>query len=116
LYDRFYAVLYDRQQRAEIMQEEAARKAKASRLRATEIVTGLAGQSAEKGRVALGPSPTQMDYEGFREFLAGKMVRFRLELFLANICFRNCKMGHHRFSELTTRRRNAQVTAFVLWW
>ncbi|KAH7081118.1 rab-GTPase-TBC domain-containing protein [Paraphoma chrysanthemicola] len=71
LYDRFYAVLYERQQRAEIMQEEAARKEKALKMKATEIVTGHAGNSAEKGRVALGPSPTQMDYDAFREFLAG---------------------------------------------
>ncbi|KAJ5061494.1 hypothetical protein J3E74DRAFT_464206 [Bipolaris maydis] len=70
LYDRFYAVLYERQQRAEIMQQEAERKAKASRMKATEVVTGISG-SAEKGRVALGPSPTQMDYDAFREFLAG---------------------------------------------
>lgn len=71
LYDKFYAVLYERQQRAEIMQQEADRKAKASRMKATEVVTGISG-SAEKGRVALGPSPTQMDYDAFREFLAGK--------------------------------------------
>ncbi|KAH7410105.1 rab-GTPase-TBC domain-containing protein [Phaeosphaeria sp. MPI-PUGE-AT-0046c] len=71
LYDKFYAVLYERQQRAEIMQQEAERKAKASMLRAAEVVTGLGGSSAEKGRVALGPSPTQMDYDAFREFLAG---------------------------------------------
>ncbi|EMD66731.1 hypothetical protein COCSADRAFT_198125 [Bipolaris sorokiniana ND90Pr] len=70
LYDKFYAVLYERQQRAEIMQQEAERKAKASRMKATEVVTGISG-SAEKGRVALGPSPTQMDYDAFREFLAG---------------------------------------------
>jgi hypothetical protein len=79
LYDKFYAVLYERQQRAEIMQEEAARKAKASRMKATEIVTGIAGNGAEKGRVALGPSPTQMDYDAFREFLAGMPNIFTLE-------------------------------------
>ncbi|KAH3942282.1 hypothetical protein HBI56_194290 [Parastagonospora nodorum] len=71
LYDKFYAVLYERQQRAEIMQQEAERKAKASKMKANEIVTGIPGNSAEKGRVALGPSPTQMDYDAFREFLAG---------------------------------------------
>ncbi|KAL5120847.1 GTPase activating protein (GAP) [Pleosporales sp. CAS-2024a] len=71
LYDKFYAVLYERQQRAEIMQQEAERKARASRMRATEVVSGIAGNSAEKGRVALGPSPTKMDYDAFREFLAG---------------------------------------------
>ncbi|KAH9861722.1 hypothetical protein J1614_011475 [Plenodomus biglobosus] len=71
LYDKFYAVLYERQQRAEIMQQEAERKAKASRMKANEVVTGVAGSSTEVGRVALGPSPTQMDYDAFREFLAG---------------------------------------------
>ena len=73
LYDRFYGVLYERQQRAQIMQHEAERKAKAGRTKASEIVTGIAGNTAvEMGRVALGPSPTQMDYDAFREFLAGK--------------------------------------------
>lgn len=76
LYDRFYAVLYERQQRAEIMQQEAERKAKASRAKATEIVSGFAGGNTEKGRVALGASPTQMDYDAFREFLAGKVPSF----------------------------------------
>lgn len=71
LYDKFYAVLYERQQRAEIMQQEAERKAKTSRMKANEVVTGVAGSSTEVGRVALGPSPTQMDYDAFREFLAG---------------------------------------------
>jgi hypothetical protein len=107
LYDQFYAVLYERQQRADTIQEEAARKAKASRSRATEIVTGLAGQSAEKGRVALGPSPTQMDYEGFREFLAGKLVLLRFPQFFAYLCPRNCQVGHHRLPELSTRGRHA---------
>ncbi|KAF2085527.1 GTPase-activating protein GYP5 [Saccharata proteae CBS 121410] len=72
LYDRFYGVLYERQQRAQQAQQEAERKAKISRMRASEIVSGFTGGSAvEKGRVALGPSPTQMDYDAFREFLAG---------------------------------------------
>jgi hypothetical protein len=80
LYDKFYAVLYERQQRAEIMQQEAERKAKASRAKATEVVTGFLANSAEKGRVALGPSPTQMDYDAFREFLAGKLSLTRCKL------------------------------------
>jgi hypothetical protein len=72
LYDRFYGILYERQQRSQIIQEETERRAKASRARAAEVVTGLAErQSIEKGRVGLGPSPTLMDYDGFREFLAG---------------------------------------------
>jgi hypothetical protein len=72
LYDRFYGILYERQQRNQMIQEEADRRAKASRARASEVVTGLSEtQSIEKGRVGLGPSPTLMDYDGFREFLAG---------------------------------------------
>ncbi|KAF4636640.1 hypothetical protein G7Y89_g1446 [Cudoniella acicularis] len=72
LYDRFYTVLYERQQRSQIILEETERRAKASRARATEVVNGLAeNQIIEKGRVGLGPSPTLMDYDGFREFLAG---------------------------------------------
>jgi hypothetical protein len=72
LYDRFYGILYERQQRMQMIQEETDRRAKASRAKATEVVTGLGDrQSVEKGRVGLGPSPTLMDYDGFREFLAG---------------------------------------------
>ena len=72
LYDKFYYVLYERQQRAEIIQQEADRKAKAARGKANEVVLGFSDDSVERGRVALGPSPTQMDYNAFREFLAGK--------------------------------------------
>lgn len=72
LYDRFYGILYERQQRDQMIQEETERRAKASRAKAAEVVNGLAEQqSIEKGRVGLGPSPTLMDYNGFREFLAG---------------------------------------------
>ncbi|KAF1985465.1 GTPase-activating protein-like protein GYP2 [Aulographum hederae CBS 113979] len=72
LYDRFYGVLYERQTRMEMLQQEADRKAKATSARANETVTGIAGNSGvAMGRVGLGPSPTQMDYDAFREFLAG---------------------------------------------
>nr|POF07219.1 putative gtpase-activating protein [Quercus suber] len=71
LYDKFYIILYERQQRAEILQAETDRKTKAARQRASEIVTGVPMQTPEMGRVALGPSPTQMDYDAFRELLAG---------------------------------------------
>lgn len=78
LYDRFYGVLYERQQRLQTIQQEAERQAKqADKKKANELVTGLAGNSAvEMGRVALGPSPTQMDYDAFREFLAGEPSAF----------------------------------------
>ena len=72
LYDRFYGILYERQQRSQMILEETERRAKASRAKATEVVTGLPeNQAIEKGRVGLGPSPTLMDYDAFREFLAG---------------------------------------------
>ena len=71
LYDRFYSVLYERQQRSQLIQAESERKQRAARQRASEIVTGVPGNTPEMGRVALGPSPTQMDYDAFREFLAG---------------------------------------------
>ncbi|KAK5111391.1 hypothetical protein LTR85_012165 [Meristemomyces frigidus] len=71
LYDRFYAVLYERQQRAQMVQAESERWAKAAKARATEVVTGSAN-APEMGRVALGAaSSTTMDYDAFREFLAG---------------------------------------------
>ena len=71
LYDRFYGILYERQQRSQILQEETERLAKASRSQAAEVINGLSNnQIIEKGRVGLGPSPSLMDYDGFREFLA----------------------------------------------
>lgn len=78
LYDRFYSVLYERQQRNQMILEENEKRDKARRARAAEVVTGLAeNQVVEKGRVGLGPSPTLMDYDGFREFLAG-MARWAI--------------------------------------
>ncbi|KAF4550363.1 putative GTPase-activating protein 2 [Elsinoe fawcettii] len=74
LYDRFYGVLYERQQRIQMIQDEHERRtkaAKSSKAKAAEVVTGIAGNTPEMGRVGLGPSPTQMDYDAFREFLAG---------------------------------------------
>ncbi|KAG8525816.1 uncharacterized protein KY384_000576 [Bacidia gigantensis] len=72
LYDRFYSILYEREQRMQQMRDESERKAKAGSVKATELVTGLPGnKSFEIGRVGLGPSPTLMNYDGFREFLAG---------------------------------------------
>lgn len=71
LYDRFYGTLYEREQRMHLIREEAQKKAKAGKFKAMESVTGIAGNSSiEMGRVGLGPSPTLMNYDGFREFLA----------------------------------------------
>ncbi|KAI0440036.1 TBC-domain-containing protein [Xylaria telfairii] len=71
LYDRFYGVLYERQQRDHIMQEEQLRRAKASKTRASEAFPEHRDHVVEKGRVGLGPSTSLMDYDAFREFLAG---------------------------------------------
>lgn len=72
LYDRFYGILYEREQRMQMLREETEKRAKAGKIKATELVTGIAGNpSIEIGRVGLGPSPTLMNYDGFREFLAG---------------------------------------------
>jgi hypothetical protein len=69
LYDRFFTVLFDRQQRDHIIREERARRSKSSRSRLAEVSGDNHG--VEKGRVGLGPSTSLMDYDAFREFLAG---------------------------------------------
>ncbi|KAF2104211.1 TBC-domain-containing protein, partial [Rhizodiscina lignyota] len=72
LYDRFYGVLYERQQRMQMIQQEADRRASAAKNKASEVVQGMPTQdNVSMGRVGLGPSTTQMDYSAFREFLAG---------------------------------------------
>ncbi|KAK3363430.1 hypothetical protein B0T25DRAFT_576025 [Lasiosphaeria hispida] len=70
LYDRFYGVLYERQQRDLILKQELARRAKSARPRVGDSANNHA-EAVEKGRVGLGPSTSSMDYDAFREFLAG---------------------------------------------
>jgi Ca2+-binding EF-hand superfamily protein len=70
LYDRFYGVLYERQQRDHIIKQEQARRARNSRSRIAEAASE-GDHGVEKGRVGLGPSTSLMDYDAFREFLAG---------------------------------------------
>src|SRR4051812_33759800 len=69
LYDRFYGVLYERQQRDVILKQEQARRSK-SRPRLGDPGNNH-DHGVEKGRVGLGPSTSLMDYDAFREFLAG---------------------------------------------
>ena len=72
LYDRFYGILYEQQQRMQTLRQESDQQAKAGKTKAIEIVTGVANTTnVEMGRVGLGPSPTLMNYDGFRELLAG---------------------------------------------
>lgn len=66
VYDRFYKVLYERQEREAWRKEE---EAKLLALKGGKKATG--NDSLEKGRVGLGPSATTMDYDAFREFLSG---------------------------------------------
>jgi hypothetical protein len=69
LYDRFYSILYERQQRDQMIQEERKRRSRAARMRASQIFASQDNE-VEKGRVGLGPSTSLMDYDAFREFLA----------------------------------------------
>lgn len=72
LYDRFYGVLYDRQQRQQVIEQASERRAKASKSKTVQSTSiSVQNNDPEVGRVGLGPSPTQMDYDAFREFLAG---------------------------------------------
>lgn len=74
LYDRFYGILYERQQRDHIMQEEELRRARSKRASIAAAFPDHHQQhqdhGVEKGRVGLGPSTSLMDYDAFREFLA----------------------------------------------
>lgn len=69
IYDRFYAVLYDRQSRKRAVEEEKKREELARR-KIPFKQNPLEDKDAETGRVGLGPSSSEMDYDGFREFLA----------------------------------------------
>ncbi|KAF9894112.1 hypothetical protein FE257_009085 [Aspergillus nanangensis] len=67
IYDRFYEVLYEHQQRQKLVDEEKKRREK-KRMERTSVLGPPADH--EVGRVGLGPSPTHMDYDAFRDFLA----------------------------------------------
>lgn len=69
LYDRFFGVLYERQQRNMLLQQEQQRRAKSGR---PKLGADQPDEKVEKGRAGLGaPSTSEMDYDAFREFLAG---------------------------------------------
>ncbi|CAN8100144.1 unnamed protein product [Discula destructiva] len=69
LYERFFGVLYERQQRNNLLQQEQLRRTKAGRPR---IGNNHPQEKVEKGRAGLAaPSTSEMDYDAFREFLAG---------------------------------------------
>lgn len=68
IYDRFYEVLYDRQQRQRVIDEEKQNQNQKKRYEHGSTLAPPVDREA--GRVGLGPSPTHMDYDAFREFLA----------------------------------------------
>jgi hypothetical protein len=75
LYDRFYGVLYERQQRKVLIEQENEKRIKSGKAKISEIVPHASEPSTiEVGRVALGSSVTEMDYDAFREFLAGMFL------------------------------------------
>lgn len=68
IYDRFYEILYQQQQRTK--EEEKRQEEKESRKSAARYSMLKPNVEAEVGRVGLGPSPSHMHYDAFREFLA----------------------------------------------
>ncbi|PGH32861.1 hypothetical protein GX50_04339 [[Emmonsia] crescens] len=70
IYDRFYERLYDHQQRTRKAEEDKRRKEKENRKTTARYSTLMPNPDAEMARVGLGPTPTLMDYDCFREFLA----------------------------------------------
>jgi len=67
IYDRFYEVLYDHQQKQRVIDEEKKRQEK-KKVERTSVLGPPVDR--EVGRVGLGPSPTHMDYAAFQDFLA----------------------------------------------
>ncbi|EKV12145.1 GTPase activating protein (Gyp2), putative [Penicillium digitatum] len=67
IYDRFYETLYQWEQRQRVIEEEARRQERKKSQRLSMLAPPA---DTQVGRVGLGPSPTHMDYDAFREFLA----------------------------------------------
>jgi hypothetical protein len=67
IYDRFYDTLYQWQQYQQVAEEERMRQEKKKSERQSVLGPPV---DRQVGRVGLGPSPTHMDYDAFREFLA----------------------------------------------
>ncbi|CAG8205362.1 unnamed protein product [Penicillium olsonii] len=67
IYDRFYETLYQWQQHQRVLEEE---KRLQERKKSQRLSILAPPADRQVGRVGLGPSPTHMDYDAFREFLA----------------------------------------------
>ena len=70
IYDRFYGVLYERQARIKVSEEEKKRQLAQEKPRLVSRPSESKSEESERGRVGLGPSTSEMDYDAFREFLA----------------------------------------------
>ena len=70
LYDRFYKVLYEQEHELQRHRQEAQKLQKSGSNRAAEVVSGVGG-NVELGRVGIGPGPELMNYDGFRQLMAG---------------------------------------------
>ncbi|KAF3939596.1 hypothetical protein ABW19_dt0201987 [Dactylella cylindrospora] len=69
IYDRFYKVLYEREERLAAIEAENRRLIDKKAMSSARSISE--NSISEKGRVGLGPSTQLMDYDYFREFLAG---------------------------------------------
>ncbi|KAJ5360294.1 hypothetical protein N7517_009485 [Penicillium concentricum] len=67
IYDRFYETLYQWEQHQRVIEEETRRQ---ERKKSSRLSMLAPPADTQVGRVGLGPSPTHMDYDAFREFLA----------------------------------------------
>ena len=97
IYDKFYGVLYEQERIMSIYREESARRAKPGSNRAKELVAGVGGD-AEMGRVGIGPSPELMNYDGFRDLLAG-MARWAVADSPRSPTSETSPNGHNRLRE-----------------
>jgi TBC1 domain family member 8/9 len=72
VYDRFYEILYDRQDRDRAAEDEKKRQEKQKLKPKLLSIHSLASQENDNGpgRIGMGPSPSVMDYTDFRHFLA----------------------------------------------
>ncbi|KAF7716450.1 Rab-GTPase-TBC domain-containing protein [Penicillium ucsense] len=67
IYDRFYEILYHWEQQQKLVDEERQRNEKKKSQRQSVLGPPV---DRQVGRVGLGPSPTHMNYDAFRDFMA----------------------------------------------
>jgi len=71
VYDRFYGVLSEQERRLQAQRDEAAKR-NVGRLGATSFFSSSSNKhSVDNGRIGIGTNPDLMNYDAFREMLAG---------------------------------------------